>query len=364
MGYVISVSNVKGGVAKTSTCVALGSSLAQKGHRVLLIDLDSQADLTLSAGISMPQVSYGARDLFIPGVVSRLGLDSFILKTRYQNLEIIASNGDVMGGDQKQPDMEEARQGFSSAIQNALAVGYDFILMDCPPAANLHTLSALGVSDLVIIPTQAEYFSANSLLKMMSVVRAVRQKTNPKLQYRVVVTMLDLRSRIQRTVLEEFRSGFKDHLFTTCILTDTKIRESQSMQTPIMYYKPVTRGATLYRALSDELLAVIHGETAPETSPMDVEVEEPSPSDEQQLTSQFCPFLGYKDDVKTMTQFPSELNICHRATPGAAPSLKHQAECCLTAQYTTCPMMTAKAGAKLPNQLQLNPPGFWSRFGF
>lgn len=359
MSYVISISNVKGGVAKTTTCLALGSALAQKGHRVLLVDLDQQADLTLGVGNAMLKVDYGSRDLFLPAILDKLGFSRFVLQTAYPNLHLVPSNGDLLAAEQKQADWGMQHALLKKALTSGLAVSYDFILLDCPPAANAYTLSALSISNLVMIPTQAESFSANSLLNMMTILRTAREYGNPNLDYRVVITLLDLRSRFQREMLDEFRKGFQGKLFTTCILIDTKIRESQSVRVPIIHYKPDARGAVLYQALAHEVLDLAQG-IPPEKNAPPIHVTPPLP---QATQSRRCPFLGYRDDLGVVRDFPSEANHCHRATPIASPALEHQANVCLGNGYASCPMLATRAKMRLPDALSAHPPNLWSRLG-
>jgi chromosome partitioning protein len=372
MAYVVSVSNIKGGVAKTSTAISLGGSLAKTGYRVLLIDLDTQADLSLSLNIKPSSDSLSAKELFIPGLLNTTPFQRFIAKTTYSNLDIIPSNGEIAWVD---PGFSSYR-GFDNALKEAFAsaqdLPYDFILIDCPPAMDTYTISALMASDLLIIPTQAEFFSSNSVSKMKSVVQVIHEKGNLSLEYRVLVTMLDLRNRVQRQVFDDFRKEFNGQLFKTPIDIDTKIRESQTLKTPIVYSFPASRGAIQYQNLSNEIVWQLsesgqkelrlpsQGQSDIPTSPVG------KPVAVKPIYS-FCPYFGLKDDMSTALAYPSEVNCCYRAKPKAVPKMEHQSIHCLTQKYVSCVMLRENMDMPLLAELQEPPPKklpFWQRLGF
>lgn len=372
MPYVISVSNIKGGVAKTSTTISLGSSLAKTGYRVLVVDLDTQADLTLSLDLHPETVYFSTRDLFIPGVLNKNPFSNFIARTKYNNLDIIPSNGEIAWNDPGFSNLSGQENTLKGIFSSAPDFSYDFILIDCPPAMDTYTVSALIASNLVIIPTQAEYFSANSLNKMMSVIQTIREDRNPSLEYRVLVTMLDLRNRIQRQVFDQFRKEFNGQLFSTPIDVDTKIRESQALRIPIVHSFPASRGSIQYQNLSNEIV----------WSLSEFAYKEPGISDQRQpevIVSKpvkdpvvakpiysFCPFLGLKDDDKTALAFPSDHNCCYRANPRAVPKIEYQGSCCLTPNYLNCVLLRENLEAPLPAHLQepALKPSVWKRLGF
>lgn len=362
MGHVIAISNVKGGVAKTSTASALGRSLSKMGQRVLLADLDTQADLTTSVGITQGSIAYGSKDLFAPGLLEKVGINSFIVPTAYENLDILPSKGEMDWHDRGLSDSPNLGSLLKSLFKTELRAHYDFILMDCAPAINIYTLNALTAADLVIIPTQAEYFSANSLIKMMRITRRIRQEGNPDLDYRVLVCMFTQRTRIQRTVMEEFRRGFGENLFETYIEIDTKIRESQSAHVPIVDYNPRARGAIQYQNLAHEVLGLF--EKADQTSSAVAAPGENNSSQAEEASHAFCPFLGFRDDIKTVMNYASDLNYCHRAKRQAVPKLEHQASHCLTATYLSCPMLRTSKQIDLPAELNERPPSLWNRLKF
>lgn len=357
MAHVIAISNVKGGVAKTSTSSALGRAISKMGYSVLLVDLDAQADLTTSVGITQSSVAYGTKDLFTPGLIDKLGVKNFIIPTIYEKLDIMPAKGEI---DWYDKGLAEANDHLLSELfDSKLRSRYDYIVMDCAPAINVYALNALTAADLVIVPTQAEFFSANSLIKMMRIIRHVRQNRKADLAYRVLVTMYVQRTRIQRTVMEEFRNGFGENLFGTYIEIDTKIRESQSAHIPIIDYKPISRGALQYQNLALEVLAFFK---QPVQSSISLTERKTAKTEESAQT--FCPFLGFKDDLKTVMNYPSDLNHCHRASKAAPPKLGHQTTHCLTQSYLACPMLQTSKKISLPTELQERPPSLWNKLGF
>src|SRR5512145_3224180 len=138
MGHIIAVSNVKGGVAKTSTSSALGRALSKMGHSILLVDLDAQADLTTSVGITLSSVAYGTKDLFTPGLIEKLGVKNFVHATSYEKLDIIPSKGEIDWYDKGL--MEANDRLLSELFDSKLKSRYDFIVMDCAPAINVYAL--------------------------------------------------------------------------------------------------------------------------------------------------------------------------------------------------------------------------------
>jgi chromosome partitioning protein len=255
MSTTIAISNLKGGVAKTTTCLSLGACLAEMGKVVLLIDLDPQANLTLSVGLKPKEMHRTVGDVL-------LGNTSLVSVSREgptYGLDIIPANQGLTMLDK----VLYGRPGFQFRLKNGLEAMekgfYDFVLMDCPPALGTLTLNALAAADLLIIPIQCEYYAAQTFRQYIELVQQLREKTNPQLKYRVLVTMYDQRNKICRTVLDQMQRGLNQVLFSTIIEIDTKLKESPVFGQPITLYAPKTRGAEQYRALAKELMD--HGRT-------------------------------------------------------------------------------------------------------
>ncbi len=250
MATTIAISNQKGGVAKTTTCLSLGACLAEIGQSVLLIDLDPQANLTLSLGLRPEEL----RRTVGEALLGNTSLVSVSRESPVFDLDIVPANQELVVLDK----ILYGRKGYEFHLKNGLdAMGegfYDVVLIDCPPSFGTLTLNALTAADLLIIPIQCEYYAAHSLRQIVELVKLVREKTNPRLIYRVLVTMYDRRNKICQVILEQMQRGLSRVLFKTIIEVDTKLRESPAFGQPITLYAPKTRGAQQYRALAEELM--------------------------------------------------------------------------------------------------------------
>jgi chromosome partitioning protein len=249
MAFTVAISNEKGGVAKTTSTLSLGAALAELDHRVLLVDLDPQANLSLALGLEAGEVEITSASVLIENAA----IKTAIRRTEVNNLDLVPSNSRIESAEQFLP----MRSHYLSTLHNALQavpLPYDYVLLDCPPALGTITLNALSAADLLIIPTQAEYFSAYALRNMMGLIRRVRQESNPNLAYRILVTLLDRRNRTHRNIFEQLQATFGAGVFTTVIEVDTKLRESPIAGVPITQYKPASRGSQQYRVLAQELI--------------------------------------------------------------------------------------------------------------
>jgi chromosome partitioning protein len=253
MTYTIAISNEKGGVAKTTTTLSLGAALAETGQKVLLIDLDPQANLTLAVGFEINQATITSSNILVEGAP----LLSAKQVTEIENIDIIPSHTNIESAEQFLPIRTNYTSILRRAIENTVPNPYDFILLDCPPFLGAITHNALGAANLLIIPTQSEFFSAYALRNMMGLIRRVRQNSNPELAYRILITMLDRMNRTHRNIEEQLRNTFGRGLFETVIEIDTKLRESPIAGLPITHYKTNSRGSQQYRILAQELLEYV-----------------------------------------------------------------------------------------------------------
>lgn len=249
MAYVIAISNEKGGVAKTTTTYSLGASLAEIGKKILLIDLDPQGNLSLANGIEPGKVANTSTDVIMAG----LSVKEALYKTSTPGMEIVPSSPALIDAEQHLP----VRSNYAFGLNNALrkeTFDYDYVLLDCPPSMGAITYNALTAAELLIVPTQAEYFSAYALRDMMTLIRRVRRDTNPRLAYRILITLLDQRNRTHKVIREQLEQTFGSGLFQTVIEIDTRLRESPIVGLPITQYRPNSRGSQQYRVLAQELI--------------------------------------------------------------------------------------------------------------
>jgi len=384
MSYVISVSNGKGGVAKTTTSISLGCSLADMGHRVLLIDLDRNANLTLGFGTIPKHVASFSKDLFAETRANSVKCT----ETGYKNLELIPSDGDMASIEERTLSLRSSATVLRLALKSNIPRSYDFIIIDCPAALGYLTTNALTASDLLIIPTQAEFYSAYALQTMFTLIRDIRQNRNPDLIYRILVTMLDLRLRDHLNILNQLQKHLSDSLYKTRIMVDTHFRGSSTQGVPITYSNPTSRGAIQYRDLAQEILNDLKKGTqlqeqtyvsqavaneglardrANQTAPLPTlnspqktytnytlisRPNENQPMERKNGNGLFCPHLGREEDAQTMLAYPSSWNKCYRAKPAVSPSLIHQNTYCISSKYHLCPMLQNTKKRSLPSNLR------------
>ena len=245
---VIAVANEKGGVAKTTTVISLGGAMVELGKEVLLIDLDTQANLTLGLGVTPANVRKSIGDVLL----NAASLISVSRETSIPGLDLIPSNLEMGLAERFLPVRKNYEYILKSALESVKV--YDFVLLDCPPSLGAVTTNALTAAQIVITPTQPEFFSAYGLRSVMAAIRKVRGQTNPDLIYFVLVTMMDRRNRIHRTLNEQLQATFGEGLLKTVIETDTKLRESTVAGLPITHFHSSSRSAGQYRALAQELI--------------------------------------------------------------------------------------------------------------
>lgn len=249
MTFIISIANEKGGVAKTTTTLSLGGAFAEMGKRVLLVDLDPQANLSLSLGIEPEQKVSSIINL----ILDNGNVMDCIKKTKVENLTLLPSNADIRMAERLLPTKSDYHMLLRNLLE-PVSNQYDFILMDCPPFLGAITLNALIAANILILPTQAEYYSVFALRNMMALIRQVRTLGNPNLRYRLLLTMFDKRNGIHRSLAEHLRNSFSSGVLDTVIEIDTRLRESPLVGLPIVFHATKSRSALQYRFLAQEIL--------------------------------------------------------------------------------------------------------------
>jgi chromosome partitioning protein len=252
MTYTIAIANEKGGVAKTTTAISLGAALVETGLEVLLIDLDAQANLTMALGLEASAIKYSISNILLES----LPLKNTIVETGIPKLNLIPSTSEVGLAERFLP----VKNGYETILRKALqsaSLNYDFILLDCPPFLGAITTNALTAADMLVMPTQSEFFSISALRSMMTLVRKIRSQGNPRLTYRLLLTMFDRRNRIHRTLTEQLRSTFGNGVLDSIVEVDTRLRESSIAGLPIIYHSPKSRSAVQYRALAQEIFTYV-----------------------------------------------------------------------------------------------------------
>ena len=249
MAYIIAIANEKGGVAKTTTTLSLGAALVETGKEVLLVDLDAQANLTLGLSVDPSKVRRSiANVLFESASAISVSRESGI-----PGLDIIPSNAEMLMAERFLPLRHNHEFILRQALREAGNLYYDYIILDCPPLLGAVTTNALMTSDLLVIPTQPEYFSVHALRNMLSLIHRIRSQNNPFLSYKLLITMFDTRNRSHRLLSEQIKANFGNSLFDTVIAIDTKLRESPIAGLPINYHAVKSRAAMQYRFLAQEI---------------------------------------------------------------------------------------------------------------
>lgn len=264
MGRVIAIANQKGGVAKTTTVYNLGAALVERDRRVLIVDLDQQGSLTMSAGLdpdTLDDTVYNVLSSYAdPKEKHPRALSTIIQKTAAEGLELAPANIELAALDLELTRAYNREQILKAALA-PLRDQYDYILLDCPPSLGLLVVNALTASDEVIIPLQADYLATKGVKLLLQTVEAVTEKLNPELRIAgIVLTLADQRTTHAREVIERTRSTFTGQLrvFETLLKMNVRLKEAPIMGTSILAYDPKSNAAEAYRALAGEVEEVSH----------------------------------------------------------------------------------------------------------
>lgn len=251
---VISIANNKGGTGKTTTAVNLGAALAENDQRILEVDLDPQANLSINLGVDIDNLESTVYDVLLNP--EDILINQVIISGLSNDIDLIPANIDLSGATVELMN-EISRESILKRTLLDVKNEYDFCLIDCPPNLGLLTLNALTAAELVIVPTQTEYLAMRSIKELINIIDKVRERTNPELEKRLLCTMYDRRTIHGKDVIEELRQVFRHQVFDTVITRTIKFADASVAAVPITSYAPKSEAAQQYRNLAKEVLSYV-----------------------------------------------------------------------------------------------------------
>jgi chromosome partitioning protein len=259
MAVSIACVSGKGGVGKTTTCASLAAVLAERGRRVLAIDMDPQSNLTSGLGFNPYTLDRTVSTLLAD---PDRHLRDAVLPTRWPNLSLLPASPDLSGVEAELPTVIDRELGLRDALhRDGVQAAYDFILMDSPPSFGYHTVSVLAATDYVLIPVQMSGFALKGLKETLRTIHAARQRLNPRLTILgMLATFVAPRTRFSRDLLEGLRTMLNLRLFETVLKVTVRLQENALAGEPITAYAPSSEAAAAYRGLADEVLATVNAE--------------------------------------------------------------------------------------------------------
>ncbi len=250
MAKVVSFSNQKGGVGKTTSCVNISAQIASKGKKVLMIDMDPQGNATSGLGIQKSKIKNTTYDV----IIGRCEIKDAIIKTSFKNLWVIPATIDLAGAELELYELDSATS-FTKLDLDSIKSDFDYIFIDCPPSLGMLTVKALSSSDGVVIPMQCEFYSLEGLSQLLNTVKRIRQLYNPTLQIvGILLTMYNGRLTLTGQVVAELKKYYADKLFRVPISRSVRLSEAPGFGAPICYHDPYGKGSLEYAAVAKELM--------------------------------------------------------------------------------------------------------------
>ena len=247
MGRIVAIVNQKGGVGKTTSAVNLTAALHEKGARILLVDFDPQANASSGMGVSR-RSKYSSYDVIINGVPAQQA----IIHTQWG--DVLPSSASLAGAGVELANMERREYVLKQALEPVVTL-YDYVFIDCPPSLELLTLNGLCAAEEILIPVQCEYYALEGLSDLMSTMRAVKRRLNPRLTvFGVLLTMFDGRTNFSSQVAQEVRRFFPGRVYGAAIPRNVRLAEAPSHGLPITVYDRHSKGAKAYRDVAEEIL--------------------------------------------------------------------------------------------------------------
>lgn len=250
MGRIIAVANQKGGVGKTTTATNLSACLAEKGKKVLAIDIDPQGNMTSGLGVDKNELDETVYEL----ILDECSLEDCLQSDVLENLALIPSNVNLAGAEIELIGVEDKEFILKEAIDQ-VKDQYDFVIIDCPPSLNTLTVNAMTTADTVLVPIQCEYFALEGLSQLIHTIDLVRERLNPSLEIEgVVFTMYDARTNLSLQVVENVKENLQQTVYKSIIPRNVRLAEAPSHGKPIILYDSKSAGAEAYRDLAEEVI--------------------------------------------------------------------------------------------------------------
>lgn len=250
MGRIIAVANQKGGVGKTTTSTNLSACLAEKGKKVLLVDIDPQGNATSGVGIDKNDLENTVYDM----IIGECSIDECLIKETLENLDVLPSNVNLSGAEIDLIGVDD-REFILKKNIDKIKDNYEYIIIDCPPSLNMLTVNAMTTANTVLVPIQCEYYALEGLSQLLHTINLVKERLNPELEMEgVVFTMYDARTNLSLEVVENVKNNLKQSIYKTIIPRNVRLAEAPSHGLPINLYDGKSVGAESYRLLADEVI--------------------------------------------------------------------------------------------------------------
>lgn len=250
MGRIIAVANQKGGVGKTTTAINLSACLAEKGQKVLAVDMDPQGNMTSGLGLDKDTTEKTVYDI----IIGEADIEEVLQQGSVENVDILPTNIDLSAAEIELIGVENKEYIIKNAIDR-IKDNYDFVIIDCPPSLSMLTINAMTTADSVLVPIQCEYYALEGLSQLIHTVELVKERLNPVLEIEgVVFTMYDARTNLSLQVVENVKDNLQQNIYKTIIPRNIRLAEAPSYGMPINKYDPKSAGCDSYMRLADEVM--------------------------------------------------------------------------------------------------------------
>ena len=250
MGRVIAISNQKGGVGKTTTSINLSACLAEKGKKVLVIEIDPQGNTTSGLGVEKDAAENTVYELLL----GECEVEECLQKLEFEGVSLIPSNVNLAGAEIELIGIEDKEYILQNKISK-IRDQFDFIIIDCPPSLNMLTINAMTTANTVLVPIQCEYYALEGLSQLMHTIELVQERLNPDLEMEgVVFTMYDARTNLSLQVVENVKDNLNQNIYKTIIPRNVRLAEAPSYGMPINLYDPKSKGTESYLLLAEEVI--------------------------------------------------------------------------------------------------------------